>query len=707
MLNSIDLDDKSYDELLSEALAQIPLYSDEWTNFNLSDPGITILQNLTAFNILQQENLSQVTEKLRRRLLQLVGYSAHENSPATVLVQSPMENSIDLPAHYAMKAGSLTFEISTPVTTQVWSIKAFYVGETDNYRDITRLLDAGNGSSADVFGSSPTVGTALYCILDGEPAPNSQLCFWAQVPAGNRRVPFAPNCSEPVFAETRWQYFTDDGWQDVEAIDNTHSFLTDGEITLTLGDAPPSLFPETAVYGCALRCLLCKHDYDMAPRLQTLSGNLFPMLQKKTSAASFVLPGEQSVTIKSCLAALGNIYVYCRESEGGDYYPYSEASPDIMQSGRYYRCVMLEDGVRIEFDQVSFGYVPVSEKDSVLVCCYDNEMLHHRALGPVYGYEDQIIDLDLVSSLVPSGIAVLAELPAEGDEPACYRRICPNKDNSDELCYTVLSEAGQLLISHPSYDGTYNLFLCDCVTTQGELGNVRAGSSLQRLGGYDGTVVEKTFVVPSPGFNGVTFESAEQLRLRFLKDMRRVHTAVTAEDYETLAKSTPGLSVHKVKAVVFPKENLVKLVVKPYTELERPALSPLYLKQLSAHLEGRRMLTTRIDLISPRYVRIDVNVKVFVTPHFEHAAEEIKSLLRRCLDYVTTDIPFGSWIRFGDIYDALSALPCIVRVDYLRLLPEDRLDITSASSDFKLSDSALCYPGEISLELHTFTSKNR
>ena len=54
MLNSINLDDKSYEDILAEAISQIPLYSDEWTNYNNSDPGITVVQNLSAFSLLQQ-----------------------------------------------------------------------------------------------------------------------------------------------------------------------------------------------------------------------------------------------------------------------------------------------------------------------------------------------------------------------------------------------------------------------------------------------------------------------------------------------------------------------------------------------------------------------------------------------------------------------------------------------------------------------------
>ena len=89
MLNSLNLSDKTYEELLAEAVAQIPLYSAEWTNFNVSDPGITLLQNLTAFQLLQQEAINDVPEETRRKLLKLVGYAARENRAATVLVQAP------------------------------------------------------------------------------------------------------------------------------------------------------------------------------------------------------------------------------------------------------------------------------------------------------------------------------------------------------------------------------------------------------------------------------------------------------------------------------------------------------------------------------------------------------------------------------------------------------------------------------------------
>jgi hypothetical protein len=111
MLNSIDLNDKTYEELLTEAIAQIPLYSREWTNYTPSDPGITMLQNLTAFQLLQQEEINEVSEEIQRKLLKLVGYSPRLNRPATVLVQAPAEGGGILNAGFRLWSGEMSFEL--------------------------------------------------------------------------------------------------------------------------------------------------------------------------------------------------------------------------------------------------------------------------------------------------------------------------------------------------------------------------------------------------------------------------------------------------------------------------------------------------------------------------------------------------------------------------------------------------------------------
>ena len=38
------LDDRDWRELRDEALRRIPIHNPEWTNFNTSDPGVTIIE---------------------------------------------------------------------------------------------------------------------------------------------------------------------------------------------------------------------------------------------------------------------------------------------------------------------------------------------------------------------------------------------------------------------------------------------------------------------------------------------------------------------------------------------------------------------------------------------------------------------------------------------------------------------------------------
>jgi hypothetical protein len=43
-IQSPNLDDRRYQQLVDEALARIPVHTPEWTNFNPSDPGVTLIQ---------------------------------------------------------------------------------------------------------------------------------------------------------------------------------------------------------------------------------------------------------------------------------------------------------------------------------------------------------------------------------------------------------------------------------------------------------------------------------------------------------------------------------------------------------------------------------------------------------------------------------------------------------------------------------------
>ena len=61
MLNPKNIPRKTYEELMEENYGKIPIYSSEWTNYNPSDPGITIMETLSALQIIQQDKMYEVT----------------------------------------------------------------------------------------------------------------------------------------------------------------------------------------------------------------------------------------------------------------------------------------------------------------------------------------------------------------------------------------------------------------------------------------------------------------------------------------------------------------------------------------------------------------------------------------------------------------------------------------------------------------------
>ncbi|NEO03207.1 MAG: hypothetical protein F6K50_50230, partial [Moorea sp. SIO3I7] len=67
-----NLDDRTYDDLVQEALGMIPSYAPEWTNHNPSDPGITVIELFAYLTEMLLYRQNRVTEANMRMFLQLL-----------------------------------------------------------------------------------------------------------------------------------------------------------------------------------------------------------------------------------------------------------------------------------------------------------------------------------------------------------------------------------------------------------------------------------------------------------------------------------------------------------------------------------------------------------------------------------------------------------------------------------------------------------
>src|SRR5437764_9416430 len=80
------LDDRSFDDLVAEARRRIILYCPEWTDHNLSDPGITLLELFAWMTDMLLYRLNRVPDRNYIKFLELMGVRLEPARAATALL---------------------------------------------------------------------------------------------------------------------------------------------------------------------------------------------------------------------------------------------------------------------------------------------------------------------------------------------------------------------------------------------------------------------------------------------------------------------------------------------------------------------------------------------------------------------------------------------------------------------------------------------
>lgn len=81
------LDDRRFDDLKTEATERIRLACPEWTDFNPSDPGMTLVELFAWFTDLTLFRMNNLPDKLHGELLSLVGIQPEAAKPAVAMIE--------------------------------------------------------------------------------------------------------------------------------------------------------------------------------------------------------------------------------------------------------------------------------------------------------------------------------------------------------------------------------------------------------------------------------------------------------------------------------------------------------------------------------------------------------------------------------------------------------------------------------------------
>src|SRR5690242_7207100 len=97
-----NLDDRKFQDIVDEAKRLIPRFCPEWTNHNVSDPGVALIELFAWMREMVLYRVNQVPERLYVHFLNMVGIEPYPPSVAradvTFWLSSVLESSVVVPS---------------------------------------------------------------------------------------------------------------------------------------------------------------------------------------------------------------------------------------------------------------------------------------------------------------------------------------------------------------------------------------------------------------------------------------------------------------------------------------------------------------------------------------------------------------------------------------------------------------------------------
>lgn len=179
------LDSRTFQQLVDRALQRIPHYTPEWTDFNLSDPGVTLVDLFAWLTELMFYQLNRVPELNYIKFLQLIGLELRAAQPAVAdLTFTPQPNANVAPVPEGTQVAGqppgggqqVIFETQNGLDLIRLPLTDVRVFDGAGYSDFTGANGTG-GTTYRPFGWVPQVGSALYLGFSQTDPPTTGLLF--------------------------------------------------------------------------------------------------------------------------------------------------------------------------------------------------------------------------------------------------------------------------------------------------------------------------------------------------------------------------------------------------------------------------------------------------------------------------------------------------------------------------------------------------
>ncbi len=673
-LPNSNLDDRTFDDLAQECILRIPRYCQEWTDHNLSDPGITFIEVFAWLTDQMLLRFNQVPRKNYIAFLELLGIRLQPPAPAQTDLTFYLTT--DLPETYTIPTGvevatlrtetteAIVFSTDRPLVIGKPHLRHFLTAQTTEdipqaFRDqFTNLWtrQANNqwgGKEQILFDETPQPGNCFYIVLEPEdPLEGNVLAITFQ---GAAATPTGINPNQPP---RRWEAWDGDKWQPVllrEIDDATRGFsfheiaqqgrnpAQGADVILHLPENLP-VTSFTTYLGRWLRCVLTatqanQSSYNNSPRIiglgvrsigGTVRASHSTLIRDERLGISDGTPGQT-------FQLQGTPVLGRRENE----------------------CILVTPpgGLPQNWQEVSDFADSAGEDRHYTI----DSLRGTVQFGPLIREPDQLQKRSQIRSKI--------QQPAPEDTIVQVR---DTETQALEHQYGGVPPRGSEIKMVAYRIGG------------GRLGNVQSGALQFKKSEipYVASVINH-----KPAINGADAESLEQAVLKAPQILRTRDRAVTNEDFEVLAQRAGAGAVARVRCLPADSRSgagTVRLIIVPQANTDALAkgegispelftLQPALRDQVLSYLDERRLLGVQVQLQEADFVGVSVQTEVALEPAYYNplAQQEILLNLRvalyRYLNPLTGGLDGKGWSFGRPVYtsDIVALLQKIPGVRYL------------------------------------------
>jgi hypothetical protein len=645
------IDDRKFEQLRDEGLGRIRVHNPEWTNFQKSDPGVTLVEVFAFLTESLLYRAKRIPERNRRKFLKLLGVPLAPATAAHGLVafsndRGPLETTT-LPAGLEVTAGALSFRIDQGLDVLPVEARVYYKREVkDQPPEVVAYYNQ------------------LYASFLSGPLPPEPRLYQSVQLTGADGLDLGSDTIDGSWWVALLARKPDvaglTGKDLTKALDEVRRQI--GSKTLTLGvvpwltDAARQLTPGGTADPERTAHLTCSiPDVPDDGKLPEARVPIYKQLSVVESGNVLISPGTVQVTLpeKNALGLWTDMGPL--EAGVGDFPPAIEDSAVEARVVTWLRfSVPPRANAKIRWTGINAG--TVSQRLRVTAERFPAgtgapEQMLRLSHRPVL--QESVRVFITRPGQVPEEWKQIDDLANAGAEvPVPDPRLPPHlpKRQTNVNVFVCDAEAGELRFGDGMRGGRPPLdaeIVADYEYSEGREGNVNEGAI------KSGPALPPGFAVTNPvptwgGADAETVAEGEKHVQRFVQHRDRL---VSAEDFALITWRTPGVEIGRVEVIPAASPELgvnepgdapgaVTLMLVPRRDPEQPdAPRPdrLFLDAVCAWLDPRRLVTTEIFLRGPVYKKIWVSVAIDVET--ERSIAEVRQAVEYALRSTLAPLP--------------------------------------------------------------------